>query len=350
MKAFFAAKKLRRLFACCASALAFAALALSGCANEKGEGIVVLLYVPGVVAGSPTYEMMAEGAEAFARSREGVEIRVYEAGFNQATWEEQLMGMVAGGEFDLVLTTNPALPEIVANVARHFPDQKFVVTDAYHQGDPRILTYMFNQYEQALFLGYLAGLITTSDMPHANSSRRIGFIASQEFPMLTRHMAPGFIQGARLVDPAIELDFRVIGNWFDAGATAELAQAMINSGVDVFTAIAGGAAQGLFHVMRERGAYGVFFNDSEYHQAPGLVLGSGIMRMRELTEEVLAAFVEGSAAFGTARIVGLAEGYVDFDFDDPLFRAHVPVDIAQALRAFIEDLRSGRASFPVPPL
>ena len=312
--------------------------------------VSVLIFIPGMVAGSPTYEMMVEGAMEFASTHGGIEIRVYEAGFNQAMWEEQLMGMVAGGEFDLVLSSNPALPEIVASVARVFPSQKFVITDAYYSGNPQIMTYLFNQFEQALFLGYLAGLVSTSDMPHSNSARRIGFIAAQEFPLLSRHMVPGFIEGARRVDPEMELDFRLIGNWFDAGAASELAMGMINAGVDVFTSIAGGATQGLIHAIRDRGAYAVFFNTNEYHQAPGLVVGSGIIRQRELTKEILANFLEGNIQFGTARTIGVREGYIDFIFDDPGFRNHVPADIQERLAAFMYDFRAGRIEFTVPPL
>ena len=345
--------KIAPLFVACMLLFAL----LPGCrrgdaaAARRGDGAVsVLVFIPGVVAGSPTYEMMVEGALEFARETEGLEVRVFEAGHNQAMWEEQLMAMVAEGGYDLVLSSNPALPEIAASVGRVFPSQKFVITDAHYSGNPQIMTYMFNQFEQALFLGYLAGLVSTSNMPHANSARRIGFIAAQEFPLLTRHMVPGFIEGARRVDPSIELDFRVIGNWFDAGAASELAQGMINAGVDVFTSIAGGATQGLIHAIRDRGAYAVFFNTNEYDQAPGLVVGSGIVRQRELTKEILANFLEGNIQFGTARTIGAGEGYIDFIFDDPGFRDHVPADIQERFEAFMYDFRAGHVEFTVPPL
>jgi len=343
-------------FALFAAISIFLVLALPGCnrgagtGGENGGTISVLVFIPGVVAGSPTYEMMVDGVMDYAGENDRIEVRVYEAGFNQATWEEQLTGMVATGEFDLVLTTNPALPELASNVSRLFPDQKFIITDADYSGNPSIVTYLFNMYEQALFLGYLAGLVTTSDMPHANSGRRIGFIASQEYPMLTRHIVPGFIDGARLVDPEIELDFRVIGNWFDAGAAAQLANGMIDAGVDVFTSIAGVAAQGLVHTIRDRGAYAVFFNLNEYSQAPGFIVGSGMMMQRELTREAIANFVENNIPFGTSVELGVREGYIDFIFDDPGFRNHVPADIQEKMANFMDDFRAGRIEFTVPPL
>ena len=318
--------------------------------KQEGDAVSVLVFIPGMLAGSPPYEMMAQGAQEFAAENAGVNVRVYEGNFNQAQWEEQLMSMVAEGGFDLVLTTNPALPEIAASVGSAFPSQKFVITDAQFSGNPQIMTYMFNQYEQALFLGYLAGLVTTSDMPHANPEKRIGFVAAQEYPLLTKHIVPGFLDGARRVDPEIELDFRVIGNWFDAGSAADLTLGMINNGVDVVSAIAGGAEQGIVQAIKDKGAYAVFFNTGKYDDAPGLIVGSGIMRQKELTKEILGDFLAGNVEFGTSKTVGVKEGYVDFDLDDPGFRDHVPGDIQQRFTAFMDDFRSGRIDFTVPPL
>ena len=320
-------------------------------ARQAGpESLSVLVYITGVVAGSPTYEMLAEGAREFADEHDNVTVKIYEAGFNQAEWEEQLRSMVAGGEYDLVLGSNPSLPEICASVGGTFPAQKFIILDAQYSGNPQINTYLYNQYEQALFLGYLAGLVTTSKMPHANAAKRIGFIAAQEYPLLTRHIVPGFLDGARLVDSGIELDFRVIGNWYDANKAAELAAGMINAGSDVFASIAGGAAQGLVRTIKERGAYAVNFNTNDYGQAPGLIVGCGIMRQKKLTKEILADVLAGKAQYGTGRTVGVKEGYLDFIFDDPGYRDHLPAEIKQQFEGFMSDFRAGRVEYTVPPL
>jgi simple sugar transport system substrate-binding protein len=312
----------------------------------------VLVYITGVVAGSPSYEMLVAGAQEFADTHNNVTIKVYEAGFNQAEWEEQLRSMVAGGEYDLVLGSNPSLPEICASISKTFPNQKFIITDAAPppESNPQISTYLYNQYEQALFLGYLAGLITTSAMPHANDAKKIGFIAAQEYPLLTRHIVPGFLDGARRVEPRIELDFRVIGNWYDANKAADLAASMINAGVDVFTSIAGGAAQGLIRTILERRAYSVNFNTNDYRQAPGLIVGCGIMEQKKLTKEILADVLAGTVQYGTGRTVGVQEGYLDFIFDDPGYRDHLPAKVQEKFGTFMEELRAGRVAYTVPSL
>ena len=316
-------------------------------AEEAGSGggraLSVLVYVTGMVAESPTYELLAAGAEDFARSHEGVRVKVYEAGFNQAEWEEQLTSLVSGGDYDLVLGSNPSLPEICAAVGEKFPRQKFVITDAEYGGNPRIATWLYNQYEQSLYLGYLAGLITVSGMEHANPAKKIGFIAAQEYPLLNRQILPGFLEGARRVDPEITMDFRVIGNWFDASKAAELASGMIAGGVDVFGSIAGGAAQGIVRSAGEGGAYMVVHNISAYGLAPGVIAGCGVMEQKRLVEEILAAALDGTVEYGAAKTVGLKEGYLGFAADDSAYRALVPEEIRRKLDVFIEDLRRGAA-------
>ena len=335
-----------------------AALVLFGCKakdsrteqEKQDTDLSVLVYITGVKAGSPPYEMLAAGAEEFAEANGNVRVTVYEAGFNQAEWEEQLTSLVAGGEYDLVLGTNPSLPEICANVGEKFPAQRFIITDARYEDNPRISTYLYNQYEQSLYLGYLAGLITTGAMPQANSAKRIGFIAAQEYPLLSKHIAPGFLEGARRVDPEIELDFRVIGNWYDANKAAELASSMIDAGVDVFTSIAGGAVQGMIRTAKERGAYVVSFNTDEYDRMPGVIVGCGLMEQKKLVKEILADALAGNIPYGTSRTVGAKEGYLDFIADDPGYREHIPPDTRERFDAFMNDIRAGRVDFSVPPL
>ncbi|MDR1047738.1 MAG: BMP family ABC transporter substrate-binding protein [Treponema sp.] len=319
-------------------------------AVETSSSFSVLVYITGMLAGSPPYELMAAGAESFAASHSNVSVKIYEAGFNQAEWEEQLSSLVASGEFDLVLGSNPSLPEICAGVGKRFPNQKFIITDASYTGNDSICTYMYNQYEQSLYLGYLAGLITTSRMAKANPEKKIGFIAAQEYPLLNKHIVPGFLDGARMADPGISLDFRVVGNWYDANKAADLASSMIAGGADVFAAIAGGAAQGLIKTAVEQGAYVVFHNTNEYSAAPGVIVGCGIMEQKKLVEEILLDALEGKIRYGTSRTVGVKEGYLGFIADDPLYTSHVPEDIRNKFDSFFADVKAGKIPYSLPPL
>jgi simple sugar transport system substrate-binding protein len=319
-------------------------------ATDVPQSLSVLVYITGVMAGSPPYTALAEGAQEFAAEHEYVTVKIYEAGFNQAEWEEQLTSLVATGEYDIVLGSNPSLPEICERVGVKFPKQKFIITDAFYEGNNQIRTYLYNQYEQSLFLGYLAGLVTTSSMEYANDDLKIGFIAAQEYPLLNKHMVPGFLEGARMVNPGIELDFRIVGNWFDANKAADLASSMRSAGVDVFASIAGGAAQGLFKVAQEQGAYIVFHNTNEYKAAPGRVLGCGSMEQKKLIKEILSDVIAGNVTYGEASIVGVQEGYIGFFYDDPAYTQNLPADIRQQFESFMDDVGAGKIAYTLPAL
>ncbi len=326
-------------------------LSAGGVQEESADrSVSVLVYITGITAGSPPYETMVEGAQEFAAAHESVRVKVYEAGFNQAQWEEQLTSLVATGEYDVVLGTNPSFPEICERVGKKFPEQKFIITDAFWEGNSQIRTYLFNQYEQSFFLGYLAGLVTTSDMEHANEDLKIGFITAQEFPLLNKHMVPGFLSGAQLVNKNITLDYRVIGNWYDANKTADLAQSMIDSGVDVFAVIAGGAAQGLFKVASEKGAYIVHHNTNEYDLIPPFVVGSGSMEQKKVTMEALQEVLDGNVEYGKASVVGLSDGYIRFIDEDPLYEQALPAEIREKFAQFMSDLESGTITYTLPAL
>jgi len=305
--------------------------------NVNRDDISVLVFVTGFIAGSPTYEQMVEGANEFKEENPNVNIKIYEAGMNQAEWEQQLAQMLSEGVFDFVISSNPSLPEICSGLANLFPDVKFIITDAQYEGNAQIKTYHFAQDEQSLFLGYLAGLVTTSNMPYANAQKKIGFIAAQEYPLLTNQMVPAFLEGARLADPGIELDFRVIGNWRDANKAAELANAMMSAGVDVFTAIAGGAAQGLLRTAAERNAYVVWYNIDAYNSAPGAIVGCGMLEQKKLVKEILENLKAGEMQYGICEVLGVREGYINFIFDNPSYQ-NLPQDIRAKFETFMHSM------------
>ncbi len=317
---------------------------------KKQEPFDIVVFVPGVVAGSPLYEQMVEGAEKAVAEYDYASMKVIEGGFNQGEWGEKLTSLAATGEYEIILTSNPAMPFVAAEVMENFPDQKFVNVDAYMDGNPQIYTLLYNQVEQAYFVGYLGGLVTTSDMEGANPDLKVGMVVAQEYPALLKMMKPGFIKGLKAVNPDIELDYRVIGNWYDANKAADLSNSMIDAGADVILSIAGGANQGVIKAAQERGKYVLYFDAAEYDIAPGVIVGCGILNQTRAVYETVKKAVEGNLPFGTAEIVHTKDGYVDFADDDPLYKQYVPEDVRMEMAEVVDKMRSGELHFEVPEL
>ena len=327
------------------------AVLFMGCSEgegQKAKGSAIVVFIPGVMAGSPIYEMLAEGArkaaEEFALSspEAAPSVTVIEGGFNQAEWEAQVTTLAASGGYDLIVSSNPSLPVIVSSVSTKFPRQKFLLLDGELEGNPNVYTLRYNQREQAYMAGFIAALAALEAEASSGASvKRIGLVAAQEYPVMNNVILPGFTEGARAVDPGFSVDFRLVGNWFDAARALELAAGMIREGAKVLLPIAGGAGHGVVQAAAEAGAKVVWFDNNGYAIRPGTVIGSAILRQDRASYEKVMLFLEGALPFGKAEVAGVADGFVDFVEDDPLYLATVSQAIREKQANLITRLRSG---------
>ena len=324
---------------------------ITGCQNrenktnegDSGKEPSIAVFIPGVMAGSAIYEMLAEGTELAAvdyaaYSGRAPSVTVIEGGFNQAEWETQVTTLAASASYDLIVSSNPSLPDIVSSVSSKFPNQKFLLLDAELAGNPNVYTLRYNQREQAYMAGYIAALVSLETAP---AEKVVGLVAAQEYPVMNNIILPGFIEGARAVDPAFSVDFRIVGNWFDAARAAELAAAMIRGGARVLLPIAGGAGQGVIQAAAEAGAKVVWFDTNGYALRPGTVVGSAILRQDLAAYETVMRYLEGNLPFGKAEVAGTADGYVNFVEDDPEYIVTVSQAVREKQARLIALIRSG---------
>ncbi len=328
--------------------LSLAVLALAVPAFAKAPKVAV--FIPGARAGSPIYDGMAKGVEKLVAEIPGASVKVYEAGFNQAEWEEKLTSLVATGEYDYLVTSNPSMPDLINKISPAFPKQKFICVDGQLAGNPSVYTVLYNQLEQGYVTGYLAGLISMSQLPGANADKKVGMVIGQRYPVMDKLIAPGFEQGLKAADPGFTLDTRVVGNWFDATKAAELSRSMVSTGVDVILPICGSASQGVIKTMQEAGKYVVFFDGDEFAKAPKTILGCTILHQERLTYTKLKAAVDGTLPFGTADVVGMKDGYIEFLDKHPSYVDGVPSAIRAKVGAVIDQIKSGKLQFRVPML
>jgi simple sugar transport system substrate-binding protein len=325
-------------------AVALALVVLAGC-KEKQAGTAVGVFVPGVMSGSPIYEMLAQGVQRavdeWGLGRGKIETAVVEGGYNQAEWEPKLTAMAASKRYALIVSSNPSLPAIVSSISAKFPDQKFLLLDGELAGNPSVYSMRYNQREQGYMAGYIAGL-EAQEMAGETGEKRIGLITGQEYPAMNDVILPAYREGAQAVDPAFGVDFRVLGNWFDAGKAAEIAADMIRGGSRVILCVAGGANEGIVQAAVENNAKVVWMDTNGYMVRPGTVVGSSVVYQDKAAYEKVKLFLEGELPFGTAEIKGVADGYVDFVQDDPNYIKFVSEAVRERQAAMVEEIRKSR--------
>lgn len=318
----------------------------SGAAVEEPYDIAV--FIPGVVAGSPTYRMLADGVKRAADEYDQVSAKIVEGGFNQGEWPDKVTELAATGRYELIVSTNPALPKIADKVSESFPDQRFLLFDGYLEGNEQIYTFRYNQREQAFLAGHMAALVSTSSMAGANEARKIGLLAGQEYPDMNNAIRPGFLEGAQEVDENFSLDFRVLGNWYDAAKAAEIAADMYAAGSDVILTIAGGANQGVIKTAEEEGTYVHWFDSAGYEKAPEHIIGSTAILQEKAAYTKTREAIEGELPFGTGEVVGVADGWITFVADDSRYRELVPEELRNRQAELVRRMKQGEISLPMP--
>ncbi|QEN08579.1 BMP family ABC transporter substrate-binding protein [Oceanispirochaeta crateris] len=315
-------------------------------ANSSSESLSLAVFVPGVLSGSPTYEMMDAGVRK-AAAEKGIPVKTVEGGFNQAEWKSKVLALASEKKYDLIITSNPSMPEICREIKNVYPDQDFLILEGSSIENDTVSTFLFSHLELSYLMGYFAGLATRSnELSGANNELKAGLIAGQEYPEMMQRIKPGFIQGLKAAaGEEAELDFRVIGNWYDAAKASDLASSMYDDGVDIILTIAGGANQGVVTAAKEKGKYVLWYDTNGYSIAPGVILGSGVIREDKAAYEQTLLRLEGNLEPGSSVYAGVNEGYLDFIDDDPLYIEHVPEALRNSMAQENKKLRQGTLLF-----
>lgn len=228
--------------------------------------------------------------------------------------------------------------DAATRVAPEFPKTVYATTSGNRTG-ANLAGLEFAFEDGSYLAGMLAGAMTKSN--------RIGAIGGQEIPPVKRSFY-AFEQGAKAVNPKVEVVASYIGNWDDASAGKEQALAQIRRGVDVIFQNADAAGLGIFQAVRENPTVRVFgANADQNGVAPEVTLASVVI---DLPHAFLLVGKEVKAGTFTPRVIslGLAEDVVRLTLN-PRLESTVPT----ATKAAIDSVRAlmikGTFHAPLPP-
>ena len=100
--------------------------------KQKEENRWLAVFVPGVMANSPVYSMLAEGVtnpvlDYNENNNTNYKVEVIEAGTNQAEWGAKLTGLAAMQKFEVIFSSNPSIPDLAAPITELYPEQKILL-------------------------------------------------------------------------------------------------------------------------------------------------------------------------------------------------------------------------------
>jgi basic membrane protein A len=218
-------------------------------------------------------------------------------------------------------------------VAPEFPDTKFTIIDTVVDL-PNVQSVVFKEHEGSYLVGILAAM--------KSESGKIGVVPAFNFDLLEA-FACGYAQGAKSVNPDIEVLETYVGTGFEAFndpvKATEVAKSQLDQGVDVIYQVAGGAGAGVLQAAADAGKYSIGVDSNQNHLHPGSVLTSMLKRVDVATYNAMKGVEDGTWAPGVI-VLGLAEEGVGAAFDDnnaPLITDEMKAAVEKAR----EDIISG---------
>ena len=162
---------------------------------KTSPGEKLALFIPGIISGSPSYKGMYDFLIEFQKKRKDIEIKLFEAGFNQSEWIELLEKLLSHHKYDFLITANNAMQGIIDKISKHYPYTKFLIFDSLVKNtNTQVYSLSYNVAEEAYILGYYVGLFLKNfDL----SNKNVALIAGQEYPVMNDYIFPYFKNGVR---------------------------------------------------------------------------------------------------------------------------------------------------------
>jgi basic membrane protein A len=272
------------------------------------------------------------------------------SGFTQATKEKGLEGqhiesndVVAQGEqllrragtsgYGLVIDLEFSHGEVLPTIAQAYPQVNWVFLNNKING-ANIASVLFAEHDSSYLAGALAALMTTqTGNPKINPDKKIGVIGGTKSVGIDKFLS-GYIQGAKDVDPAVEVLTAYSNSFGDPAKGSQLADTMFQQGADIVYQVAGGTGAGVIESAKRNNHYAIGVDDNQDKLAPGFVLTSVLKRTDLAVRKVIDLYADGKFPGGQTINLGLAEdgvGLTEYQYTKQ--------DIPEQVRTRVDDLK-----------
>jgi basic membrane protein A len=223
---------------------------------------------------------------------------------------ENILRTAAGaGGFGLVVDLEYSHGEALKTVAKDYPKTGFVILNQVQPG-ANVASVLFKEQEGSYLAGALAAMVASNPkIKGVGPKPIIGAIGGIKSPGIDKFLA-GYMQGARDVNPNIEVKIAYSNNFGDPAIGHQMAKAMFDQGASIVYQVAGGTGQGVIQAAKETGHYAIGVDTDQDGMAPGNVLTSMIKRTDLAVETVIKDYAAHKFPGGQTVTLGLAENGV----------------------------------------
>ncbi len=269
-----------------------------------GEGLKVALLLSGAANDQGWNQTAYEGAQK-ACEKYGYEL-AYTENLEVADISAAFADYASAG-YDVVIGHGYEFGDPALEVAETYPDTKFICTEADASAD-NVASYVMACEQTA----YVEGIIAAS----TSESGKLGAIGPIPGDSLVK-IINGYEDGAKSVNPDIEVQTAWTNSFVDTQLAQEAAKAMIDNDVDVIKHCANACGNG---AMTAAVQAGIWCQGDSYDQsslAPDNILDSAIYNLDVVIDTALGSVADGSFE-GDVYNLGMADGAVEVLLSDNL--------------------------------
>ena len=249
--------------------------AATNAASSTRSSLKVALLTPGDVNDQGWNQLALEGLGGVEKKL-GAETS-HQVTKKAADWQPALRDF-GDKKYDLVLCHGYEFGQNVKEIAKNYPDTKFVVVGGNVQQSPNVASMIPKLEEATYLLGMAAGSLTKSNV--------VGLIGGMKLPVVASTFT-AFEQGVKVTNPKARVLINYVGNFEDQNTAKEATKQMIAQGADVFFHNADQAGKGMFQAAQEAKTVLVFgSNRNQNGLAPTICVASAVIEMPHAFEQV----------------------------------------------------------------
>lgn len=269
-----------------------------------GEGLKVALLLSGAANDQGWNQTAYEGTQK-ACEKYGYEL-AYTENLEVADISAAFADYASAG-YDVVIGHGYEFGDPALEVAETYPDTKFICTEADASAD-NVASYVMACEQTA----YVEGIIAAS----TSESGKLGAIGPIPGDSLVK-IINGYEDGAKSVNPDIEVQTAWTNSFVDTQLAQEAAKAMIDNGVDVIKHCANACGNGAMTAAVEAGIWRQGDSYDQSSLAPDNILDSAIYNLDVVIDTALGSVADGSFE-GDVYNLGMADGAVEVLLSDNL--------------------------------
>lgn len=239
--------------------------------------------------------------------------------------------------YNLVIAVGFLMDSAVKQVAKQYPNTKFLIIDDDIEGQPNVTSALFKTEQCGYLVGALAGLMEQQKgIQGLNDKNVLGVVGGMQIPPVDSYIA-GFVQGVKKTDPSATVEIKYAGSFNDQAQGQQVAQQEIADGADIIFQVAGGTGLGVINACKNAGVYAIGVDADQNYVAPQTVITSALKGVDTATYDVIKQALNNQFKSG-AQYFDLANNGVGIAPTNSV----VPKSIVDQVNQLADQVKSGQ--------